>query len=143
MMLSKRAQTLSLPTACVDLTRDLFRSNMQELIVLFTYGHKPDAAYIQMARTVMHQTSEALQPGRWIVNIIPACKFCFLINLKCHFDLFILFSNVGSGMGTRCWFSEVGEGFERAISQDDKSTFLRAQKQDGIIFLSNAYYSVC
>lgn len=80
MMLSKRAQILSFLTACVDLTRDLFRSNIQELIVLFAYGHKPDAAFIQMARTVMRQTSEALQPGKWIVKFIPACKSHFLTN---------------------------------------------------------------
>ena len=49
-------------------------SNVQELIVMITYGYKPDPQYLQAYHNVMRETGEALQPGRWAVNYIPACK---------------------------------------------------------------------
>ncbi|KAK0460550.1 cytochrome P450 [Desarmillaria tabescens] len=54
---------------------DILESNIQELIVLFAYGHQPSTEYIKLAKTVMHQTGEAFQPGRWAVNFIPALKW--------------------------------------------------------------------
>ncbi|KAJ7665043.1 cytochrome P450 [Mycena polygramma] len=54
---------------------DSVENNLQDLIVQFTYGRKADAAYIQLAKRVMHQTGEALQPGRWAVNFLPALKY--------------------------------------------------------------------
>ncbi|KAG5651398.1 hypothetical protein H0H81_008780 [Sphagnurus paluster] len=46
--------------------------NTRDLIVLFTYGHRPDTEYIKLTEVVTRQTGEALQPGRWLVNFIPA-----------------------------------------------------------------------
>lgn len=54
---------------------DILESKIQELIVLFSYGHKPTAEYIKLAKTVIHQTGEAFQPGRWAVNFLPALKW--------------------------------------------------------------------
>ncbi|EIM81805.1 cytochrome P450 [Stereum hirsutum FP-91666 SS1] len=67
------------------LCRHLFRSptsfvdsieiNIQELIGRFSYGHKPDAEYIRVANDVMHHTGQALRPGRWMVDSVPALKW--------------------------------------------------------------------
>ncbi|KAI0919563.1 hypothetical protein AcW1_003214 [Taiwanofungus camphoratus] len=48
------------------------QKNVEELIVCFAYGHEPQPEYVELAKTVMHQTGVALQPGRWMVNFIPA-----------------------------------------------------------------------
>jgi len=48
---------------------------VQDLIVRFTYGRHADAAYIELAKSVMHQTGEALQPGRWSMTFLPALKY--------------------------------------------------------------------
>ncbi|KAK0224205.1 cytochrome P450 [Armillaria fumosa] len=53
----------------------ILESKIQELIVLFSYGHKPNVEYIKLAKTVMHQTGVAFQPGRWAVNFLPALKW--------------------------------------------------------------------
>ena len=45
---------------------------MEELLVRFTYGQDPNPEYRELAQKVMHETSIALQPGRWMVNLIPA-----------------------------------------------------------------------
>ena len=50
--------------------------NVEALVVRFTYGRKPDEKYTALAREVMHQTSIALQPGRWAVNFYPARRLC-------------------------------------------------------------------
>lgn len=54
---------------------DILESKIQELIVLFSYGHEPTPEYIKLAKTIMHQTGEAFQPGRWAVNFIPVLKW--------------------------------------------------------------------
>ncbi|PBK86351.1 cytochrome P450 [Armillaria gallica] len=54
---------------------DILESKIQELTVLFSYGHEPSPEYIKLAKTVMHQTGEAFQPGRWAVNFIPILKW--------------------------------------------------------------------
>ncbi|KAJ7127113.1 cytochrome P450 [Mycena epipterygia] len=54
---------------------DSVENNLQDLVVRFTYGHSASPAYVQLAKQVMHQTGEALQPGRWSVNFLPALKY--------------------------------------------------------------------
>lgn len=54
---------------------DIYDSHTQELIVRLAYGRKPDAEYIRVAKQVMSDTWEGLQPRRWMVNSIPARKF--------------------------------------------------------------------
>ncbi|OBZ74344.1 O-methylsterigmatocystin oxidoreductase [Grifola frondosa] len=56
----------------ISLGHPSVESNMQELIGRFTYGRNPDDEYIKVANKVMHHTGEALQPGRWMVDSIPA-----------------------------------------------------------------------
>ncbi|THH06109.1 hypothetical protein EW146_g9716 [Bondarzewia mesenterica] len=51
---------------------DDVQSNVQTLVVRFTYGHVPDPDYINLATKVMHETGIALQPGKWLINSIPA-----------------------------------------------------------------------
>ena len=60
------------------------RRNVEALVVLFTYGRKPDEKYTALAREVMHQTGIALQPGRWAVNFYPARKSCCYFNESTH-----------------------------------------------------------
>ncbi|KIK58869.1 hypothetical protein GYMLUDRAFT_245651 [Collybiopsis luxurians FD-317 M1] len=48
---------------------------VQELITSFTYGRKPDEEYLALSRIISERTGEALQPGRWTVNFIPALKW--------------------------------------------------------------------
>ncbi|KAI0759412.1 cytochrome P450 [Trametes elegans] len=47
----------------------------EELVVRFAYGRPPQSEYIERARLVMEETSEALQPGKWLVNVIPALMY--------------------------------------------------------------------
>ncbi|THH21249.1 hypothetical protein EW146_g258 [Bondarzewia mesenterica] len=71
-----------LDSQSLTLARDLLTSpetfyeaveiHIQELIVRLTYGRKPDAEYIRIAKEVMRDTWEGLQPDRWMVNLIPA-----------------------------------------------------------------------
>ncbi|KAJ7223155.1 cytochrome P450 [Mycena pura] len=58
-----------------DAFYDSVENNLQQLIVQFTYGRSADLDYIRLAKLVMHQTGEALQPGRWSVNFLPALKY--------------------------------------------------------------------
>lgn len=81
---------------------NILESKIQELIVLFSYGHKPDVEYIKLAKTVMHQTGEAFQPGRWAVNFLPALKW------------------------VPAWFP--GAGFQK-WAQESKRLFLNATRQ--------------
>ena len=41
-------------------------------IIKLTYGRDADAEYISLAKTVAQETGIALQPGKWLVNVIPA-----------------------------------------------------------------------
>ncbi|EKM50921.1 uncharacterized protein PHACADRAFT_103842 [Phanerochaete carnosa HHB-10118-sp] len=45
------------------------------LIVRFAYGREPDAEHLQLAKSAMQDTNEALQPGRWLVDTIPALAY--------------------------------------------------------------------
>ncbi|TBU28072.1 cytochrome P450 [Dichomitus squalens] len=81
--------------------------NIEALVVLFTYGKKPDAQYTSMAREVMHQTGIALQPGRWAVNFYPARKSSVVMYVP-------------------AWFP--GAGFQR-WAQDAKAAFYRLTRE--------------
>ncbi|KAF8917711.1 cytochrome P450 [Mucidula mucida] len=48
---------------------------IKKLIAMFSYGYKPDAAYLHLAESVAEQTGEAVQPGRWFVNSFPARRW--------------------------------------------------------------------
>ncbi|KAM5543810.1 hypothetical protein V8D89_002427 [Ganoderma adspersum] len=76
--------------------------NVEALVVLFTYGRKPDEKYTALAREVMHQTGIALQPGRWAVNFYPALMY------------------------VPTWFP--GAGFQR-WARDAKETFYRLTRE--------------
>ncbi|KAG5725375.1 O-methylsterigmatocystin oxidoreductase [Termitomyces sp. T112] len=53
--------------------RDIVEGNIQEFIVILTYGHRPHADHLRLAQMVAQHTGEALQPARWMVNMFPAC----------------------------------------------------------------------
>ena len=82
------------------------------MIVLFTYGRPPQPEYRELAKAVMHDTGVALQPGRWMVNLVPICAFLLdsQTAMRSRF-----YSNVRSCLGTWCRFQEVGEGSERRV----------------------------
>ncbi len=44
----------------------------------FTYGQEPNPEYRKLANEVMHETSIALQPGRWMVNLVPTRAYALL-----------------------------------------------------------------
>ncbi|KAK7461270.1 hypothetical protein VKT23_008445 [Stygiomarasmius scandens] len=75
---------------------DAVENNVQELIVCFAYGRRATPEFIQNAKQVMHQTGEALQPGRWTVNFIPA-----LIHVPAWFP----------GAGFKTWARNAREAF--------------------------------
>lgn len=62
---------------CPDNERlSIFIRTAEELIVQFAYGRKPDPEFSELAKSVMQETSIALQPGRWAVNSFPARTLC-------------------------------------------------------------------
>ena len=93
--------------------------NVEALVVLFTYGRKPDEKYTALAREVMHQTGIALQPGRWAVNFYPARKLCCSNEENAHSDPFLV-------MYVPTWFP--GAGFQR-WARDAKETFYRLTRE--------------
>ncbi|KAM5543801.1 hypothetical protein V8D89_002418 [Ganoderma adspersum] len=93
--------------------------NVEALVVLFTYGRKPDEKYTALAREVMHQTGIALQPGRWAVNFYPARKSCYFIEENTHSDPSLV-------MYVPTWFP--GAGFQR-WARDAKETFYRLTRE--------------
>ena len=96
------------------------RRNVEVLVVLFTYGRKPDERYTALAREVMHQTGIALQPGRWAVNFYPARKSCYCyFNENTHSHLVLV-------MYVPTWFP--GAGFQR-WARDAKETFYRLTRE--------------
>ena len=95
------------------------RRNVEVLVVLFTYGRKPDERYTALAREVMHQTGIALQPGRWAVNFYPARKSCCYCNESTHSHPFLV-------MYVPTWFP--GAGFQR-WARDAKETFYRLTRE--------------
>ena len=95
------------------------RRNVEALVVLFTYGRKPDEKYTALAREVMHQTGIALQPGRWAVNFYPARKSCCYCNESTHSHPFLV-------MYVPTWFP--GAGFQR-WARDAKETFYRLTRE--------------
>ncbi|KAG6890749.1 hypothetical protein C0992_012922, partial [Termitomyces sp. T32_za158] len=52
--------------------RAIVEGNIQEFIVLLTYGHRPNSDHLKLAQKVAQHTGEALQPARWMVNKFPA-----------------------------------------------------------------------
>ncbi|KAI1787184.1 cytochrome P450 [Ganoderma leucocontextum] len=86
--------------------------NVEALVVILTYGKKPDEKFTTLAREVMHQTGIALQPGRWAVNFYPARRnadpAAFLV------------------MYVPTWFP--GAGFQR-WARDAKETFYRLTRE--------------
>ncbi|PCH34876.1 cytochrome P450, partial [Wolfiporia cocos MD-104 SS10] len=69
------AQSISLCKAllCNQQTVNVVvEDNMQDHIINYIYGRRPTPEYTQLLKQVMHETGVALQPGRWLVNFIPA-----------------------------------------------------------------------
>lgn len=48
--------------------------SIEELLMKFTYGYQPSAEQLQLAKKAMGETGAALQPGKWRVDSMPACK---------------------------------------------------------------------
>ena len=90
--------------------------NIQEIIVRSTYGQKPDEQYLLLAKQVMHETGVALQPGRWLVNYIPAREFGNTMR-ACSF-----LTLVSTVAWLPAWFP--GAGFQR-WARSAKESFLR------------------
>ncbi len=98
----------------------LVQRKIQELIVLFSYGHKPNVEYIKLAKTVMHQTGEAFQPGRWAVNFLPVCRFISLsLSMNCR-------THPVPVKWVPAWFP--GAGFQR-WAQESRRLFLEVTRQ--------------
>lgn len=56
---------------------------LASFITRFTYGIEVDEEYMRLADVLSQHTQQALRPGRWIVDSIPARTSCFYLhNLK-------------------------------------------------------------
>ncbi|KAK0484417.1 hypothetical protein IW261DRAFT_1330613, partial [Armillaria novae-zelandiae] len=86
---------------------DILELKIQELTVLFSYGHKPNVKYIKLAKMVMHQTGVAFQHARWVVNFLPARIFISVIRVPARFP---------------------GAGFQR-WAQESRRLFLEVTRQ--------------
>lgn len=107
------------PGVRLKLTNDVGATrNVQELIVMITYGYKPDSRYLKAYHNVMRETGEALQPGRWPINYIPACKNNFV-----KFDSFALWSSVVKWIPA--WFP--GAGF-KTWAEDARLRFIEVAR---------------
>ena len=104
-----------------DVSRENLGRNVEALVVLFTYGKKPDAQYTSMARSVMHQTGIALQPGRWAVNFYPARRW-----IHASFPYNTLIELRFKVMYVPAWFP--GAGFQR-WARDAKAAFYNLTRE--------------
>ncbi len=86
---------------------------------MFSYGYKPDAAYLHLAESVAEQTGEAVQPGRWFVNSFPARRYT-LFRRSQHTDID---GDVDSEMDTICHFSAVGLSCQAVVRGNGQNTF--------------------
>ncbi|KAJ7764871.1 cytochrome P450 [Mycena metata] len=68
-------QSISLCSALLkapDAFFTLIEDNIQRHVIGHVYGRQPTSEYCRIIKDVMDQTSAALQPGRWMVDLWPA-----------------------------------------------------------------------
>ncbi|KJA22860.1 hypothetical protein HYPSUDRAFT_1083859 [Hypholoma sublateritium FD-334 SS-4] len=121
----------------------LVEINIQELIVMLTYGYRPDSQYLKVYHTMMRETGEALQPGRWAVNYIPALKWVpawfpgagFQAWVECarlrftevaRTPFYKTKSNVLLGQGNTCFVQQALESLPERHSTDDEDIVMFA-----------------
>lgn len=103
------------------------KRNITSIIVKLAYGHEPQDDYLRIAKKVMSQTGIALQPGRWLVNFIPARKhshiFKYYYWLEC--------SRLCSCVDARSWISTLGRRCEGPLHENDSNPILSSKSGHG------------
>lgn len=88
--------------------------------MLLAYGRRPDIEFIELANVVMNETGIALQPGRWMVDKIPARK-SFQVSRRLL--LLALDSGLCPDMGSWRRVQEMGASRNGKISYAHDSSF--------------------
>ncbi|KAI0666410.1 cytochrome P450 [Trametes maxima] len=122
-------------------------TQVEELVVRFTYGKKPEPEYVELAKTVMHQTGVALQPGRWAVNSFPILMYLPAWMPGAGFQRWARNAKETFFRLTRVPFSEVKEKLAEGKAEDSfvkhalESSRRTEEEEDIIMSAAGSLYS--
>ena len=108
---------------------------IQQLIGAFSYGHEPDSSYLELAKAVAHQTGEALQPGRWLVNSYPARKRRYWHASTKFTAQLLLYSDVDSEVDAICHVPKMGTERKTVVRGDGQDSVRGGEEIDGTVLL--------
>jgi len=108
----------------------LHRSVPQQLITHLAYGQAADGDYIRLANKIKADTTEALQPGRWLINLFPTCTFMPIRLNQCYFALSEQRrSKICTCLGARRRFQTVGRRGASRFFTHGADTFLWSKRK--------------